>query len=140
MVHLKNGSEAQSLQSRVSEQKTPSQDLSEPFPVGRFQLNKLCLHSCGDFGAALLSLSAKCSAVTYIGRWVHGEQAGHSASLQCAGVPEEKQDSSTLFAFYHWGSAPHWATLACCPLRSFQALHLGWKKPENRQVVPRQGR
>lgn len=60
LAHLKNGSKAQSLQNRVSEQKTPSQDLSEPFHVGRFQLNKLGLHSCGDFGIALLSLSTKC--------------------------------------------------------------------------------
>lgn len=60
LAHVKNGSEAQSVQSRVSEQKVPSQDLSEPFHGGRFRLNKLCLHCCGDFGAALLSLSTKC--------------------------------------------------------------------------------
>lgn len=60
LAHLKNGSEVQSLQSRVSEQKTRSQDPSEPFPIGRFQLTKLSLHSCGDFGTALLSLSTKC--------------------------------------------------------------------------------
>lgn len=63
LAHLKNGSEAQFLPSRVSEQETPSQGLSKPFHVGRFQLNKLCLHSCGDSSTAFLSLSTKCPAL-----------------------------------------------------------------------------
>jgi len=46
-----------SLKNRLSEQKIPSQDLSKPFQVAEFQLNKPSVHFCGDFGTACLFLS-----------------------------------------------------------------------------------
>lgn len=58
---FRKDSETWSLQSRVSEQKIPSQEPSKHFCVARLQLTKLHIYFCGDFGTALLFLSTKCT-------------------------------------------------------------------------------